>query len=160
MTIIPGAEWQALVDALIPGEGAFPAASTVGTHGLVAHRWRSWQGDAEPLAAALAAAGGPLAPLDTGLRVEVVARLERDAPALFATLRGIVYLAYYEQPEVCEAIRGLGFAYNDAPLPTGYALEPFDPAVDAPRHGRGGWVATEAVRRVDLSGLYFLKGDW
>jgi hypothetical protein len=65
----------------------------------------------------------------------------------------ICFTAYYESPFVHEAIRSLGFAYNATPLPKGYGLKRFDPETDAPRHGRGYYVPTEAVGRVDLSGL-------
>lgn len=161
MTAITGAEWRALVDTLVPGDGRFPAASAVGTHGLAAERWRDWHGEAEAeaLAEALRAAGGPLHPHDPGKQVDVLRRLERDAPGLFGALRAVVYLAYYGQPEVCDAIRALGFAYNDAPLPAGYALPAFDTGAHAPQHARGSYVATDAVRRVDLAGLDFLSRD-
>ena len=85
--------------------------------------------------------------------MQAASRLEAVEPALFAVLRREIYLAYYEQPEVIAAIRGLGHPYNDAPLPDGYPAAPFDPAQDAPRHGRGRWVDTDEVRPADLSGL-------
>jgi hypothetical protein len=44
-------------------------------------------------------------------------------------------------------------------LPEGYAVGRFDPATDTPRHGRGGYVHTDEVRRVDLSQLDFLGGS-
>ncbi len=67
----------------------------------------------------------------------------------------VVYLSYYENPAVVEAVRGLGHTYNDAPQPAGYAMAPFDPAdpLQAPTHRRGRFVATNRVRRVDLSAL-------
>ena len=39
----------------------------------------------------------------------------------------------------------MGFTYNAAPLPKGYAVGRFDPATDTPRHGRGHYVPTEEV---------------
>lgn len=157
---IAPAELVALVDTLIPGDGQFPAASTVGVHGVVTLRWRDLMGadGLDALAAALSRHGGPLAPLETDGRVAVLRRLEAAEPPLFAALRMTVYLAYYEQPAVTEQVRALGFAYNEAPLPEGYALDPFDPAEDAPKHRRGHFVPTGAVSRVDLSGLDFLGG--
>lgn len=157
---IASAELVALVDTLIPGDGQFPPASAVGVHGVVTLRWRDLMGaDAlATLGAALERQGGPLAPLDGEGRAAVLRRLEFADPLLFAALRMTVYLAYYEQPSVTEQVRALGFAYNEAPLPDGYALDPFDPAEDAPRHRRGHFVPTGAVSRVDLSGLDFLKG--
>ena len=41
------------------------------------------------------------------------------------------------------------------PLPKGYDTGRFDPARDTPTHGRGHYVKTEDVKRVDLSGLDF-----
>lgn len=155
------AELVALVDTLVPGDGLFPAASAVGVHGVFALRWRELMGvDALALlAAALARHGGPLAGQGGDGRAAAVAMLEAAEPQLFAALRMTVYLAYYEQPAVTGQVRALGFAYNDAPLPDGYVLDPFEPSVDAPAHRRGSFVPTEAVRRVDLSGLDFLAGD-
>ena len=49
------------------------------------------------------------------------------------------------------AIRSLGIVYNDAPQPEGYAMRPFDPALDLPKEKRGRFVPTDAVARVDLS---------
>lgn len=154
-------ELAALADVMIPGDGLFPSASAAGAHALLAGRLRELGGAelVERVVQALGAAGGPLAPLAAEARLAVVARFERAEPELFGQARMALYLGYYEQPDVIAAVRALGFDYNDAPLPRGYPLEPFDPAIDAPRHRRGGYVATEAVRRVDLSGLDFLDTE-
>ena len=56
---------------------------------------------------------------------------------------------------VKDAIRALGFNYNPTPLPAGYEVGRFDAERDAPRHGRGRFLATDEVRRVDLSQLDF-----
>ncbi len=127
-----------VIDALLPGGDGFPAASTLGCEAILLDRLRR----ADPaLSARLPAiAADP-------------ARLEVDDPAAFGTLRKQVYLTYYEQPAVTAAIRALGHPYNDSPLPGGYPAERFDPARDAPSHGRGRWVATDAVQPVDLAGL-------
>ena len=69
----------------------------------------------------------------------------------------MAYLTYYEQPAVRAAIRALGLPYNETPQPAGYAVGRFDPERDRPRHGRGSFVATGEVRRVDLGGLDFLR---
>lgn len=154
-------ELAALADVMIPGDGLFPRASVAGAHALLAGRLRELGGAGliERVVQALAAAGGPLAPLAGDARTGVVERFEQAEPELFAQVRMALYLGYYEQPDVIAAVRALGFDYNDAPLPRGYPLDPFDPAIDAPRHRRGSYVATEAVRRVDLSGLDFLGGE-
>lgn len=142
----------ALMETLLPGGPGFPPARDAGMGAALLDRLR--QADAAipaRLAAVVAARGG--VPADAGGRQDLAARLEAVEPKLFDELRKYAYLTYYEQPAVIAAIRGLGFRYNDRPLPAGYPDEPFDPARDAPRHGRGRWLRTEEVRRVDLSGL-------
>jgi hypothetical protein len=153
-------ELAALVDVLVPGDELFPNASRVGAQGLLATRLRETLGEAviDRLLETLQNAGGPLAPLEPAARREVAARFESSDTELFLLVRNITYLSYYEQPSVHAAIRALGFVYHAVPLPEGYALPPFDPASETPRHGRGHFVPTDEVKRVDLSGLDFL-GD-
>lgn len=124
-----------LVDAMIPGDGSFPKASDVGVHGTLAYRLRELQGPGayNDLLNAIGDTSGKAA----------VEKIERSQPDLFATVRMIVYLAYYEQPAVIDAVRALGHVYNDAPLPKGYDLDPFDPAIDLPNI-KGHFVPTEA----------------
>lgn len=136
-----------LADVLLPGDGRFPPASATAMAPLFAARLHA----AGPgTAARVLAAVAP--PTEAS-----VARLEAAEPALFDTLRRIAFVTYYEQPAVIAAIRALGMPYNDAPLPAGYAPEPFDPATDAPRHQRGHWLQTGEVRPVDLSPLPHLR---
>jgi hypothetical protein len=155
------AELAALVDVLVPGDDAFPPASAVGVQAKLADRLALMQGDGavQALADALTAAGGPLHGLDNEARAGVLARVARERPDDFLLVRNIVYLSYYESPAVHEAIRAMGFTYHATPLPIGYDVGRFDAASDTPRHGRGAFVRTEEVRRVDLSKLDFLGGD-
>jgi len=136
-----------LADVLLPGDGAFPAASATGMQPLLLARLRA--ADPGLVPRLLATTGEPTE--------ESVARLEATAPDLFDTLRRIAFVTYYEQPAVIAAIRALGMPYNDTPLPAGYAPEPFDPATDAPRHQRGHWLPTDQVRPLDLSPLPHLR---
>ena len=76
-----------------------------------------------------------------------------EHPDLFKLLRNATYLAYYESPAVIRAIQALGQPYRAMPGRDGYPLPPFDLERDRPRHGRGHYVPTDEVRRVDLSGL-------
>jgi hypothetical protein len=154
------AELATLVDLLVPGDGEFPAAAEVGAQAKLADRLIVMRGEGAvaELTEALDACGGPLGGLDEAARRAVLARLEFELPEYFLQVRNIVYLSYYESPAVHEAIRAMGFTYNAAPLPQGYEVGRFDPATDAPRHRRGGYVRTEEVRRVDLSQLDFLGG--
>jgi hypothetical protein len=153
------AEFAALVDLLVPGDGEFPAASEVGAQAKLADRLIVMRGDGAvaELIQALDACGGPLAPLDQDGGRAVLARLERELPDYFLQVRNIVYLSYYESPAVHEAIRAMGFVYNAIPLPRGYDVGRFDPMTDLPRHQRGHFVATGDVQRVDLSQLDFLE---
>jgi hypothetical protein len=149
----------ALLEVLLPGDELFPCGSTLGLEDLLHDRLLESIGpaDLDALTAALAAAGAPFASLSPAGRVPVVARLQREHPALFDQLAKTVYLTYYQAPAVQDAIRALGFAYNPTPLPAGYEVGRFDAARDTPRHGRGRFLATDEVRRVDLSGLDFVN---
>jgi predicted dehydrogenase len=154
-------ELAALVDVLVPGDGEFPMASTVGVQAKLADRLIVLRGEGAlvELIEALAASGGPLQGLDEAERMAVVARLERERPDDFLRVRNLTYLAYYESPAVHQVIRSMGFIYNAIPLPQGYAVGRFDPGTDMPHHGRGRFVMTDEVRRVDLARLDFLAGQ-
>ena len=147
----------ALLEVLLPGDELFPCGSTLGIENLLAARLLESiaPADLDALTAALAAGSAPFASLSPADRVPVVTRLQREHPALFDQLMKIVYLTYYQIPAVQDAIRALGFAYNPTPLPAGYAVGRFDAERDTPRHGRGRFLATDEVRRVDLSQLDF-----
>jgi hypothetical protein len=144
-----------LVDVMLPGDEGWPSGSLAGTHGLLGFRLQEVRGEqaAAELAAAIDACGGPLAPLDEAARVAVVARLEQEQPSLFALVRSATYLAYYESPAVIPAIQALGQPYRAMPGREGYPQVPFDLEQDRPRHNRGAYVQTDAVRRVDLKGI-------
>ena len=154
-----GAELGALVDTLLPGSGRYPSASAVGVQWTLAQRWPAVQ---QPLGldavlAALADFGGPLSGLDGAQRVDVVRRFEALHPAVFAVLRRIAYLSYYEAPAVIAAIALHGHDYRAAPQPAGYALRRFDEERDAPRHSRGRYLSTGEIRRVDVGALAHLE---
>uniref|UniRef100_A0A7C5VW70 Gluconate 2-dehydrogenase subunit 3 family protein n=1 Tax=Thermomicrobium roseum TaxID=500 RepID=A0A7C5VW70_THERO len=150
-------ELAALIDTLIPGDTLFPSASRAGAVGLVFDRLRTLEG--ETFVDALLqqchewSGGRALTELSAAERVELVARLERERPEWFQQLRFVTYLSYYQLPPVVRAVRTLGFDYNEAPQPSGYVMEPFDPQQDLPTSPRGAYVPTEAVERVSLEGL-------
>ena len=148
---------SALIDVLIPGDDLFPAASLAGATGLVFERLRALEGErfVEDLLAYLdqAAGGREFAALPSEEQRRLVAQLERERPSWFEQLRMVTYLSYYQLPPVVRAVRALGFEYNEAPQPRGYSMDPFDPAVDLPKQPKGAYVPTDAIRRVDLSGL-------
>jgi hypothetical protein len=141
-----------LLDTLLPGGEGFPSAGSTGMAPVLAARLR--QADATLPGRLVAALGAqPGVPGDAAACREAASRLEALEPDLFGEIRKYAYLTYYEQAAVIAAIRALGFRYNESPLPQGYPDEPFAAARDAPRHERGRWIATDAVRRVELSGL-------
>lgn len=145
----------ALVDELIPGGEGWPSASAVGVQGVVALRLAEDAGELElgRIADAVIAAGGPFEDRAPGERVAIVERFEASDPELFERLRAAVTIAYYESPFVAEAIRRLGRPYALRPHVTGYPMAPFDFNRDTPRHGRGRWIATDAVKPLDPSSL-------
>ena len=149
-----------LVDVLIPGSEGWPSASLAGTHGLLGFRLQEVRGEdaVRDLASTIDVCGGPLDPLDEAGRIAVVERLERERPDLFKLLRTATYLSYYESPAVIPAVQALGQPYRAMPGRDGYPQPPFDPERDRPRHNRGSYIPTDAVRRVDVSGLEHLGG--
>ncbi len=145
----------ALVDLLLPGDQLFPSGSSVGVQAKLADRLIELRHPAavSELLGRLGDWGAAPGNLDR----TALERFERADPEEFLLIRNLAYLAYYESPAVHEAIRALGFTYHAVPLPAGYEVGRFDPATDLPRHGRGGFVRTEAVRRVELGRLEFLE---
>jgi hypothetical protein len=143
------------VDTLIPGQGLWPSASSVGVQGQLALRLMEERGkNALPtLVKAIEAAGGPLEKLDEPARVAVAQRFEEAEPDLFGWVRDAAYIAYYENPFVAETIVLTGHPYELRPHIKGYPVPRFDLARDTPRHGRGRYTKTSDVRRVDISGL-------
>lgn len=143
------------IDVLLPGDDVWPSGRTVGVQALLALRLLEERGTmAFPtVMKALLGAGGPLAGLDDAARIEVVKRFEAAEPALFGWLRDAAYVAYYENPFVAEAINARGHVYELRPHVKGYPLPRFDLTRDTPRHGRGHYIPTDQVRRVDTSDL-------
>jgi hypothetical protein len=157
---VAAAELALLVDALLPGDESFPAATSVGVHELLAARLEQLRGALAlaELAGAISDAGGPLDVLDDAGRNAAVVKIQRRYAALFDDVLRVAFLTYYEQPRVQDAIRALGFTYHSHPLPGGYAAQigRFNRAADAPTHGRGRYKKTEDVRRLPLDGLGLL----
>ncbi len=144
-----------LVDVLLPGDGSWPSGRTVGVQSLLALRLLEQRGKAEfaRVAQIILAAGGPLSGLDEAARIAVVARFEANEPALFGWIRDVAYVTYYENPFVAEVINAQGHVYELRPHIKGYPVPRFDPERNTPRHGRGRYVPTEAVKHVDTAAL-------
>lgn len=143
----------ALVDVLIPGDDVFPSAAQTGVQNWVLDKLREYHGT-EAIDAIIQALGAAtFLSADAAGRTAAVADFEQGQPALFDFVRRAVYIGYYMNPLVVRALRALGFTYNDAPQPEGYDLGVFDPEQHLPKKPRGYYVPTDAVQRVDLSGL-------
>lgn len=144
-----------LVDLLLPGDGDWPSGATIGVQSTLAIRLVEERGEADlmRLAQAILTAGGPFADHPEERRIAIVQALEAAEPELFGWVRDAAYYAYYESPFIVAVINAQGHPYRLRPHVKGYPLPRFDPARDAPTHGRGRWLATGDVRPVDISAL-------
>lgn len=144
-----------LVDLLLPGEGDWPSGATIGVQSTLAIHLVEERGEADlaRLAQAILQAGGPFAEQPRERRIAIVQALEAAEPELFGWVRDAAYYAYYESPFIVAVINAQGHPYRLRPHVKGYPLPRFDPARDAPKHGRGRYLPTAAVRRVDISSL-------
>jgi hypothetical protein len=153
----------AILDALIPPAGSFPAPSETDMIDdfILKHL--------PPEDAAPPYPGLDLVRLrrildDLGSHPDITAalqRLERGAPAQFQSLWALAVFGYYSRPAVTDAIqRDLAPGYHGAPLPRGYAhvIAPWDASdpLQMPGNPTGRYIATDDVRPVDLSRL---EGD-
>jgi len=143
------------VEVLLPGGDGWPSGLAVGVQSILALRLLEQRGKADfaKVAQTIVASGGPLTGLDEEPRIAVVKRFEASEPTLFGWLRDAAYVAYYENPFVAEVINAKGHVYELRPHIKGYAVPRFDLERNTPRHGRGRYIPTEAVRRVDVKAL-------
>lgn len=144
-----------LVGELLPGNGEWPSGRDVGVQHSLQIRFIEEKGeDSIPvLAAALAAIGAPFGNLDRAARVKAVKDFEASEPKLFGWLRDTAYFGYYAAPAVIAVINARGTPLHARPHLKGYNLPRFDRATQTPTHGRGSWIPTEMVERIDISSL-------
>lgn len=147
--------FAALADELIPGDATWPSASSIGVQGVMLLRFAEEQSEKEVLrlASALMAAGAPFTSKSETERRAIVERLEKQEPDLFDRLRAAAVFAYYESPIIAEAIRQSGRPYQMSPHKAGYPRQRFDMERDKPKHGRGAYMPTSQVKRIDISSL-------
>jgi hypothetical protein len=145
----------ALVETLLPGAASWPSGGAVGVQAELANRILQHRGEAvlAEVIGALRANAAALLSDDETVRTASVAQWEANDPDLFGWVRDAAYHAYYENPFVVQAINLQGHPYKLVPHLTGYRLPRFDLQRDTPRHGRGGWIPTDAVRRVAVESL-------
>jgi hypothetical protein len=151
----------AALDALLPPAGSFPPPSRTDLIDAFIVRRVPPAGvspvpypglDADGLRAILTRLAPP------GEMTAKLAAFERDEPRAFLALWRLAVYGYYSRRETIAAIgHDLAPAYHGAPQPLGYAhaIAPWDPddPLQRPRHGRGAFSPTAAVRRVELAGL-------
>lgn len=162
------AVFEAIADTMIPKSGNFPAPSEVGVvdfagryttpSGYRAKHFPFVEEDAfkESLdQLALAVLDG-----EQSATAGEIARVEQEQPGLFEQLRALVYFGYYSAPEVTLAIRRsipAGSDYHGPPMPYGYldSIEDWNEDRLAAK-GRGSYLATDEVRRIDLTTLSWI----
>jgi hypothetical protein len=116
--------FDAILATLLPGEGAWPSAGTLGLG--VALRADLAAADVAALERSLPPG---LATLAAPAREDVLRGIETAQPDLFERLVTAAYTAYYVDPRVRAVIeRETGYE-NRPPQPLGYELEPFDEAL-------------------------------
>lgn len=151
--VIQAAIMTALVDVLIPGDHLFPPAAQTGVQSWTLDKLREYHGTTAIDTIISALGGEAFLSADADGRAAAVASFEQSQPVLFDFVRRAVYFGYYMNPLVVQAVRALGFVYNDTPQPEGYDMGVFDPVLHLQKTPRGRYVPTDAVERVDLSGL-------
>lgn len=161
---------RAAADTLIPPREGWPSAGEVDIVTFVG-RYVTPAGYAtkhfpfaeeEDFKAGLDGLGSAFTEADAEGRTSAIAALEKAEDPLFEQLRALVYYGYYSRPEVTLAIRAnvpAGRDYHGPPLPYGYkeVTEPWDDETLDAAGGGPGFVATEDVRRVDLSKIGWLQ---
>jgi hypothetical protein len=159
---------NAVADTLIPPGRGFPAPSEVDVVDFFG-RYLAPSGTRavhypfaaeDEFKAKLDGLGEAFANAGEAGRADALGRLERDDEEFFGQLRSLAYYGYYSMTEVTLAIRKnipAGKDYHGPPQPYGYldTTEPWDDATLSTRGGTADHIATEDVRRVDLSGI-----DW
>lgn len=160
----------AVADTLIPASDGWPAPSEVDIVTFIGryvtptgYRNKHFPFAVEDeFVAGLDRLGADFLAADTAGRVAAIAALEKSEDPLFEQLRSLVYYGYYSRPEITIALRRnlpAGRDYHGPPLPYGYldTTEDWDEQTLASAGGTTTFVATEDVRRVDLSGIEWLN---
>lgn len=151
---------EAALDALLPPEGSFPAPSETNLIDDFILKQIPTSGAQPPYPGlVLDDLRGILAELAHHNDMTAALRtLEQNAPERFQALWALAVFGYYSRESVTAAIQSeLTEGYHGAPLPLGYAhvIAPWD--VDDPHQmppdAPGRYIATDAVRRVNLDRL-------
>jgi hypothetical protein len=163
---------NAFADTMIPPHDDWPTPSEVGIAVFVG-KYITPTGyqnkhfpfaDEDGVKGGLDTLGQGFVDADTAGRRRAVQALEDAEDPLFEQLRALVYYGYYSRPEVTLAIRRnvpAGKDYHGPPLPYGYLefTEEWDESLLASAGGAGSYLATDDVRRVDLSKVEWITGN-
>ena len=153
---------KAACDEIIPPGDGFPAPSAVGVVEDFMPRYITPRGEQpqhfpfvaeEEFKAAVDALGQRFLDADSEQRVAMLRAVERDDSTFFTQLRDLVYYGYYSRPVVTEAIRAnleAGRDYHGAPQPYGYVGSIEDWDVSRLPRGRGRYIPTAEVKRVQV----------
>lgn len=156
----------AVLDALLPAEGCFPAPSECRViEDFIVVRVPP-AGESPPPYPGLDADGikAVLARLDGQDDMTVaLEEFEREDPERFAALWALAVYGYYSRPEVTAAIQEeLAPGYHGAPLPLGYAhiIAPWDAEdpLQMPANPAGRYIPTDEVQPVDLGRIKEVAG--
>jgi hypothetical protein len=160
---------NAAADTLIPPDPEWPRASEVDVVTFVG-RYVTPTGyknkhfpfaEEDAFTTGLDRLGTAFVDADEAGRAGAIDALEKAEDPLFEQLRALIYYGYYSRPEVTLAIRRnipAGRDYHGPPLPYGYlgSTEDWDEETLAAAGGGSGFIATEDVKRVDLSQIEWL----
>jgi len=161
---------NAVADTLIPPGKGFPAPSEVDVvdffgrylapSGTLAVHYPFAEEDT--FKAKLDQLGEAFVNADESARSDTIGRLETEDEEFFGQLRSLSYYGYYSMTEVTLAIRKnvpAGKDYHGPPQPYGYldTVEPWDDETLSTRGGTADFIATEDVKRVDLSGIEWIQ---
>lgn len=163
---------NAVADTMVPPGGSFPAPSDVDVVGFVG-RYVTPTGERavhypfaaeDTFKAAVDALGQAFVDADEAGRTTAITALETADATFFSQLRSLVFYGYYATTEVTLAIRKnipAGRDYHGPPQPYGYleCIEPWDEEIYGARGGGSGsgFVETDAVTRVDLSSVTWIR---
>ena len=120
---------EALLETVLPGDGAFPSAGALGLAAQVPDIPRFAEA-----AARIGAAAEGIETLAPEARAARLAEIEAADPEGFGAFLVAAYSLYYTHPEALASVeRETGYKAAP-PQPGGYALAPFDPALlEGPR---------------------------
>lgn len=163
---------NAAADEIIPPGEGFPAPSEVNVVDFIG-RYTTPSGEEathypfveeDRFKAAVDSLGEEFVSADSARRVEILKRVETEDETFFTQLRSMVYYGYYSMPAVTQAIQKnvpAGRDYHGPPQPYGYirTIERWsaDEEIFNARGASGSYIATEDVKRIDLSNIGWIQ---